>query len=275
MLKGMLNSSAMVLVSLSCIGCDAIARHPKSGDGYPPVLPIWIVEDDPNQTIFTRKDLERDRKVGKMLVIPLYRYFLHQGATDFLAIAHPFVYQQGEDIEKRLSSFGQREKLRRLIFWVPGYFPVGMGRIFPWVPIINGKRMIVLQLQPCIGAEASQINSAMKTLLMDGDFLIGKTIILEVPPIDHAVKSTRLTGELRTAIEPYDADRVVRTMEYNGRYYDDGGVLNIHVLWAFTPGTRIVNRLTADEKKLVAAFAAEVTKKTAIETPDDKKESHK
>ena len=47
-----------------------------------------------------------------MLVIPLYRYFQQDGTTEFLAIAHPFVYKQGEDIEKRLSSFEQRENLK-------------------------------------------------------------------------------------------------------------------------------------------------------------------
>jgi len=242
------------------VGCDGVGQQHPTDYKYPSVLPIWIVEDDPDQTIFTRKDLERDRKVGKMLVIPLYRGYQHKGKNESFAIANSFVYKQGEDIEKRLSSFGQRNKLQRLIFWVPGYFPDGLGRTASWTPVINDKRMIVLELQLCVGSEAKEINTAMKTLLLDGDFTVGKKIRLKVPPIRHNVNSTRPTGELRTAIESYDADQVVRTMEYNGRFYDDGGVLSIHVLWGFPPGTQIINCLTDEDKKTVSAFFSEVTK---------------
>jgi hypothetical protein len=262
MLERILAGCAATFLATCGTGCGVTAKQPTENE-YPRVLPIWIVEDDPNQTIFTRKDLERDRKVAKMLVIPLFRYFQHDGATEFLAIAHPFVYEQGKDIEKHLSSFEQRKNLRRLIFWVPGFFPDGLGRVPDWTPIINNTRVIVKQLQACVGSEEDKINSAMKTLLLGGDFVVGKKIILKVPPVRHTAKPTRPTGELRTANEPYNADLVVRTMEYNGRFYDDGGVRNIHVLWGFSPGTKIVNRLSDEEKKTVAAFFAAVTKKSA------------
>ncbi len=166
---------------LFCIGCGNTTKR-SVADEYPSVLPIWIVEDDPNNTIYARKDLERDREVGKMLVIPLYRYFQQDGTTEFLAIAHPFVYKQGEDIEKRLSSFEQRENLRRLIFWEPGFFPDGLGRTPSWTPIINGKRMIVKELQSCIGTEESEINLAMKNLLLNGDFTVGKRLSSSLLP---------------------------------------------------------------------------------------------
>jgi hypothetical protein len=257
---------ALVFLSLFCTGCKEDIHDPANFE-YPPVPPIWIVEDDPKQTIFSRdeKDLERDRQVGKMMVIPLYQYYEHNGATEFLAIAHPFVYEQGQDIENRLSSFEQRENLRRLIFWVPGYFPDGLGRSYWWQPTIKGKKMIVQELQPCVGLERDELNSAMKALLLDGDFEVGKKIFLKVPPMHHDERN--FLGELRTAIEPYNADLVVRTMEYNGRFYDDGGVLNMHVLWGFPPGTKIVNRLSDEDKKTVAAFADEVMKKAKEESP--------
>ena len=186
-----------------------------------------------------------------MLVIPLYRYFRHDGTTDFLAIAHPFIYKQGDDIEMRLSSLEQRENLRRLIFWVPGYFPDGLGRTPSWTPIINGKRMIVKELQSCIGTEESEINLAMKTLLLNGDFTVGKKVVLKPPPPPY--------GPATMSKDSYDASEVVRS-EYMGRYFNHESPENTHILWGFLPGTKIVNRLSDEEKKTVAAFFDEVTK---------------
>jgi len=242
----------MMLLGLCCVGCNGTPQQP-AGYEYPTVRPIWIVEDDPNMTIYGRKDLERDRKVGKMLVIPLYRYFQHEGATEFLAIAHPFVYEQGEDIEKYLSSFEQRENLRRLILWVPGYFPDGLGRTPSWTPIINGRRMIVEELQPCVGAERDKINSAMKTLLLDGDFIVGNTVSLDPPPPPYT--------PAKMSTDSYDASQVVRSTVYGGRFYNHQSLRNTHALWASCPGTRIINRLSDEEKKTVAAFAAQTTKR--------------
>ena len=110
----------MMFLDLCGGGCDGAGQQ-SAGYDYPPVPPICIVKDDPKVTIYDRKDLQPAR-IGKMLVIPLYMGYEHESGTDFLAIVHPFVYEQGEDIEKQLTSLGQRDKLRRLVFWVPGYF---------------------------------------------------------------------------------------------------------------------------------------------------------
>lgn len=259
MLRKLLGSCAMMLLGLCCGGCDGAAQEPADYH-YPTVLPICIVEDDPKVMIFDRKDLQ-PAQIGKMLVIPLYRYYQHEGATDFLAIAHPFVYQQGEDIETQLASFGQRDKLCRLVFWVPGYFPDGMYGIFPWVDVIKGKRMIVVELQRCLGVEESQINAAMKTLLLNGDFVIGKKILPTPPPPPY-------TDEPKKTNVPYDAYRVVRS-EYCGRFYNHQCPENTHLPWAFPPGTRIVNRLSPEEKKRVAAFAARAAEKGAEQVSGD------
>ncbi|NLX12835.1 MAG: hypothetical protein GXY44_04170, partial [Phycisphaerales bacterium] len=249
MFKDVFIGFVSVFLGLCCGGCGGMDQQSADYE-YPSVPPIWIVEDDPNQTIFTRKDLERDRKPGDMLVIPLYRYFQHDGSTDFLAIAHPFVYQQGKEIEKTLASFGQRDKLRRLIFWVPGYFPDGMGRVFPWVPVINGKEMVVLELQPCLGTEETEINSAMKDLLLDGNFTIGKMVYLKPPPPPYT--------QAKMSNEAYNISSLVRTTEYGGRFYDHECPRNQHLLWAFKSGTQIVNQLTPEEKKTVAEFAKNI-----------------
>lgn len=243
----------VMLSGLSCGGCDDAPRLSAVYD-YPSVPPIWIVEDDPKVTIYARKDLERDRNVGKMLVIPLYMNFQAGGATDFLAIAHPFVYRPGEDIEKQLTSLGQREKLRRLIFWVPGYFPDGMGRTFRWLPVINEKKMAVVELQRCLGSEERQINAAMKTLLED-DFVVEEWIRLKPPPGPYA-------DEPKMTNDSYDAARLVRSEGYPGRFFNHRTPENTHVLWAFPGGTRIVNRISPEEKKTVTTFTAEILEKS-------------
>ncbi len=69
--------------------------------------------------------------------------------------------------------------------------------------------------------------------------------------------------ELRTTDEPYDASRLVRSTGFDGRFYQRKWARNTHVLWAFDPGTRIVNRLGAEEKRTVATFAAAAMKKGA------------
>jgi hypothetical protein len=264
MAKRLFASCATTFLLLWCTGCNMAATQPVEHE-YPPVLPIWIVEDDPNTTVYSRKDLERDRKAGKMLVIPLYRYFQQDGATEFLAIAHPFVYEQGEDIEKHLSSFEQRKNLRRLIFWVPGFFPDGLGRTPSWTPIINGKRVIVVELQRCVGSEENEINAAMKTLLLNGDFTVGKKVFLKPPPPPY--------GPAKMSTDSYDASKVVRS-EYMGRYFNHESPENTHILWAFLPGTQIINRLNDEEKKTVAAFFAEVTKKAAQRSSNNDKATH-
>ena len=244
-------------------GCDGAAQQPTGGE-FPPTLPLWIVENDPNMTIFEREDLERDRKVGKMLVIPLYMDYRHEGTIDKLAIAHPFIYSQGEEIEEKLASFEQRNNLGRLILWIPGYFPGSIGKTFPWIPIINGKRMIVLELQQCTGLEAGQINAAMESLLTDGDFVIEKVITWKTRP-PHSDTPTRVN-------EPYDFTRLVRSEIYEERFFRYG-VAGEHVLWAFSPGTTIVNRLSADEKKMVAIFASQIAEKKNKPSSTNGKES--
>jgi hypothetical protein len=248
MLKKVQFGYAMVFLGLCFVARNGAAQKPASYD-YPTVPPIWIVEDDPNETIFDRKDLERDRKVGKMLVIPLYKDYQYKGKIDKLAIANPFVYQQGKNIEIKVSSFGQREHLRSLVFWVPGYFPDSIGRTFPWVPIIQGKRMIVLELQPCEGSDESKINIEMKKLLLNGDFVIEKMQRWKVYP-PYSNKATKVN-------ELYDIAKLVRSEVYEGRYFNYGSA-KPYALWAFNAGTRIVNRLSPEETKTVAAFAAKV-----------------
>ena len=210
MFRDILASCAMLFLGLCCGGCNRAAQ-PQADSDYPSVPPIWIVEDDPKVTIFDRKDLEHDRRVGKMLVIPVYVNYQHDSATDNVAIAHPFVYQQGEDIEKQLGLFPQRENLESLVFWVPGYFPDSMGRTFPWVPIINGKQMVVVELQRCLGSEQSQIDAAMKTLL-EGDFVVGGMIQLQPPPPPYS-------NEPKMSNDTYDASQLVRSGKYTGRFF--------------------------------------------------------
>ena len=244
MFKNVLKGLAMGCLGLCSPACGPTAQ--QQDYDFPVVPPICIVEDDPKVSVFLRKDLQ-PIQIDKMLIIPLYKDYRYEGKTENLAIAHTFIHQQGEDLEKKLASFDQRENLRRLVFWVPGYFPDSIGRIFPKVGVfakVDGKKMIVLELQRCLGTEQGQINAAMKTLL-EGDFVIEKRISPKPPPYADEPTMTN---------EPYDFPRLVRSTGYAGRFFFQGSACNTHVLWAFDPGTRIANCLSSEEKKTASAF---------------------
>lgn len=231
-------------------GCNGPSSQPDDYQ-YPPVLPLWFIEDDPRCTIFDRKDqdIERDRMIERVLIIPLYTDYRHEGGVDRLAIAHPFVYRPLDEIEDQLVALGQRENLRRLIVWVPGFFPDSIPKMYTFQPIVKGKRVIAQELQPCLRDEQNKIDEAMKTLL-EGDILVTKRYYPKRPSLPY-------TGQPQVTDEPYDAAKVVSSEGFDGRFFDDIYACNPHVLWAFGPGTKIINRLTPQEKKLVADFAAD------------------
>ncbi len=238
---------AGLLLALCTLGCaEASERAPEECD-MSQLPPVWIIEDDPNVLYLERNDLDRDRGIERMLVIPVYHNYRHAGETDRIAIAHPFLYHPGEEIEERLRSFGQRDKLARLIVWARGYFPDGIGGNYIWSPLVRGKKMIVKQLQRCRGSEAAEINAAMKELLQRDDFVVGDSP--KRPPIPK-------TEEVITVDFHYDADQVVRSVGYDSRFFWLGYTRHIYLLWGYDVGTKIVNRLTAEEKKTVADFAA-------------------
>jgi len=103
-----------------------------------------------------------------------------------------------------------------------------------------------LELQCCIADEEPILAAAMKSLLLKDDFVIEKMVTWEVRP-PYSDKAVRID-------EPYDFSRLVRSEIYSGRFFCYG-TTDDYVLWAFNPGTKIINRLTPDEKKLVAEFA--------------------
>jgi len=254
MLRGILGVCGITLLVFCCGTCDQPSQQPIDYQ-FPTAPPIWIVEVDPEISIFDRTDLDHHRGIDGIMVIPLYMDYRYEGETDNLAIAHPFVCEPGEEIEEHLASFGQREKLRSLIVWAPGYFPGAIGRTFPLVPVINGKRMILLDLQPCLGSEQSEIDAAMETLLQD-DFVIAKWIVTECPPrVSHQRHERQITNT------PYDAAQLVRSEGYDFRFFDGGSRRGMEALWGFNAGTRIVNRLSPEDKKMVAEFAEQAAEK--------------
>ncbi|MCR4414925.1 MAG: hypothetical protein NUV77_21105 [Thermoguttaceae bacterium] len=222
-----------LLFTLFCVGCTEMPESDPRYCDRSRFLPVWVIEVDPSVSEEERKDLDRDRGIEKMLVIPVYRNYRHAAGIDRIAIAHPFLYRPGEEIERKLDSFGQRDKLARLVLWVRGYFPNGLGGNFMWSPVVKGRRMIVKELQQCMGSEDAEISAAMKELL---DF-------------------------------KYNAAEVVRSVGYDSRFFQYGYSARAHLLWACDEGTRIVNRLSAEDKKMVAAFAAEEPAKKGKSEP--------
>ena len=238
---------AGLLLTLCTLGCaDVPESNPEESD-MSQLPPAWIIEDVPNVVYLARKDLDRDRGIEKMVVIPVYRNYRREGGTDRLAIAHPFLYRPGDEIEEKLKSFGQREQLVRLVVWARGYFPDGIAGNYMWSPLVNGKKMIVHQLQRCVGSEAAEINAAMKELLQRDDFVVGPHP--KWPPIQK-------TDEVITVDFHYDAAQVVRSEGYAGRFFQHGMQVHYYLLWGYDAGTKIVNRFSAEDKKMVADFAA-------------------
>lgn len=134
----------------------------------------------------------------------------------------------------------------QLIVWPHGYFPDGIGGNFIYIRAVNGRKIIVKELQRCVGSEAAEIDAAMKELLQ-GDFVVGPSP--QVPPMPR-------TGEVITVDMHYDAAQVVRSVGYCSRFFEYGLSLHSHLLWSYDTGTKIVNRFTAEEKKMVVEFAA-------------------
>jgi len=93
-------------------------------------------------------------------MVPLYHDYQHEGTTDNLVIAHPFVYQQGDDLERRLASFGQRGSLRRLLSC--GYLVIFHAQspgLSDMSRLVGGKRMTVVEgCRRCVGSEEHRLN---------------------------------------------------------------------------------------------------------------------
>lgn len=266
--KGIQWSCAVLFVGLCYVGCNSKANQPADYE-YPTKDPICLIENDPNLTVYEWTAEGRKFQplpVGKVLVIPLYRNYHFNGGVNSLAIAHPFLYTQCEDIEKKLAAFGQRDHLARLIIWAHGYFPTGMPHLASWSPTVNGQRVNILELQRCVHDEEPKLAAAMKILLLNGDFVIEKMLTWKVRP--------PYSNEPTLVNEPYDFARLVRSELYAGRFFKYG-TTNGYVLWAFNPGTRIINRLSPEEKKTVAAFAAQAMEKAARSSSTNDKDSAK
>jgi hypothetical protein len=268
MLKRILRDCAMVFLGLFCAGCNETAQQPDDYE-YPTKDPLCLIEYDPARTIWERaKKGERFQPlpVGNVLLIPLYRNYRFNGGTDAFAIAHPFLYTQCEDIENRLVAFGQRDNLARLIIWAHGFFPTGVPHLASLSPKIDGRTTDLLELQRCIDDEDSKLAVAMKTLLLDADFTIEKMSVCKVGPL----RSSPSTHD----DSPYNIPRLVRTQKYEGRWVKYEAIPG-YVLWGFTPGTRVVNRLSNKDKKMVAEFAEKLMKKPEGKEDADKNTDEK
>jgi hypothetical protein len=191
--------------------------------------------------------------VDQVLAIPLYKNYSTDG-TSQLTIAHPFVYKQGADLEESLAAFGGRDRLHQVVFWIPGYFPVCNPRSFWDLGLVDGKRTVVQDVQSCMGEEEGQLNAAMETLLEKESFIVRELKMRKSP--GHTEKATRTE-------EPYDFHKLVEANSYQIRFFKYGSASE-HGLWCVRSGTPIINRFSADEKNIVAAFATDAAKMRGV-----------
>jgi hypothetical protein len=251
----------VMVVALCLAGCARTVG--AAGEStYPAVPAACFCEADPDDARSGHLGEVQPVPVERVLVIPVYKNYSEDGKL-YLSIAHPFVYKQGDDLEKPLAAFGRREDLQKLVFWIPGYFPVHISRSFRASGDVNGKRMVVEKVQRCIGDEEGQLNSAMKALLAKKSFAVREVVFRKKPSYSDTVTLTK---------EPYDFQRLVQSMGYESRYFKYGSAAEHH-LWGTTVGTQIVNKFSADEEKMVAAFATEAMKKAIEDSSDNNKVS--
>lgn len=239
---------AALLLALFAAGCTEMPESDPRYCDMSDLPPVWIIEDERGVLEEERKDLDRDRGIEKVLVIPVYRNYRHAGGIDRIAIAHAFLYRPGDEIEAKLRSFGQRDKLAKLVLWAHGYFPSSIGGNFIWSPVVKGRKMIVKQLQRCVGSEDADIRAAMKELLEGDSFVVGGG------PERPRIPETR---EVITVEYKYNAAELVRSIGYDSRFSHRGYSQHTYALWACEVGTKIANRLSPEEKKMAADFAAE------------------
>jgi HEAT repeat protein len=244
---------ALSFLSLWIFGCSSNAE--EKDYYYPTLTPIYWKEHnpdahDPDKPWATMKELNSEPESA--LVIPLYRNYRYNDLIDDYAIAHPFLYKRGTDIEKELSSHGQRDRLVRLIFWVPSYFPASMAKIFRPVLDVEGKDLLVLELQKCIDSEETNIIKEMHSLLREDHFTIGEWIDRDIPPNTNGEKAV-------LSAEPYDFHKLVRTEEYKGRFVRWSSAKG-YALWTFKPGTAIINRFSDKDKKTIEEFSQKLKK---------------
>lgn len=245
----------IAIVGLCLAGC--VRPTGTAGEStYPAIPAVCFRETDPNVTKSGYLGEVQPVPVKQLLVIPVYKNYSQDGAL-YLSIAHPFVYKQGDDLEKSLAVFGRREHLQKLVFWIPGYFPVHISRSFRDLGDVNGKRMVVEEVQRCIGQEERQLNSAMNALLARKTFVVQEVIQRKHPPYSDTPTLTN---------EPYDFRSLVQSMGYESRYFKSNNAQDYH-LWGTTVGTQIVNEFSDDEKELIAAFAVEAMKKAERQGP--------
>ena len=218
----------------------------EEGYHYPAVLPLCLAEEDPNASIGARVGNLKPTPTRDVLVIPMYCDAHVADGVDRFAISHPFVYRQGDEIERRLESFGNRANLSELVLWVPGYFPNSVGRIFRLSASVDGKEMIALQLQRCVGSEEGEINAAMLNMLNEREFRI------------EAMEKYRTRPPYsKTAMlhnEPYNIVRLVHCEGYESRFWQFGCPTTLYILWG-SGGRLVVNRMSADDQRIVADFA--------------------
>jgi hypothetical protein len=253
----------IVIIGLCFIGCIR-ASNTGSGYRYPDIPAACFCENDPNVTKSGHLGKVQPVPVQEILVIPVYRNYSQNGSL-YLAIAHPFVYKQGDDIEKSLVAFGRREHLQKLVFWIPGYFPIDIPRIFRTTGEMDGKYVFVEEVQRCLGQEEDELNSAMKTLLEKEYFIVQEGIQRKRPGYSDIPILTN---------DPYDFRQLVQSYGYQSRYFQYGCSCD-YSLWNPPAGTKIVNEFSANEKKIVAIFADKVMKKTSKQSSIIAKEQSK
>ena len=173
--KVAMNSTQLfVFLCLLLQSCGA-AQKPAELE-YPPILPLCFVEEYPNESLGLHWDALVPLKCEKVLVMPLYRDLVLNGQKHKDVLWNPFIFRPEDDIETILSKRGNREKLNRVLIWVPGYLPAAIPSCFryEWEVNGNGKKSTILELhkENFDGGRPVRMAKALKQLLETQEFKV-------------------------------------------------------------------------------------------------------
>jgi len=243
------------------MGCRPPSQKPM-GWAYPKLLPISWGEyipgpydpNDPRRKVVCQPNSQYPTRYDYALVIPIYQNGRFEEVTNEFAIAHPFICQRGDNVEEQLARFGERDRVARLVFWVPGYFPASMPGVFRPKKTVSGKDFLVLELQKCVGSEEEELATAMKGLLERNSFDVTKSVARKRPVWSKQADWKKERVELTE--EPYDFQKLVSTEVYESRYFENR-VPKRFTLWAPPAGRRIMNQFMSSDRKMVGKFISD------------------
>lgn len=231
-----------VLVLSAMLALPGCGQSQPSGPEFPPVLPISFHPQDPNVSIYLRLE-EPPLEYDRALVLPLYWERGVQPNEYHYSIQGAFVANvtRSDVLESALRRRPGRDRVADVIVWIPGYCPVGIGKVFRMEWQVQGRTMTIMKLRrdTTTGRGDKSVARAMMRLLEGSSFI------------------ARAGGQYVDARYNDDVDALVVCGEYSSEYtyptyrWADGTPREIgrFLLWPLPVGTPVAMRWDSDQHR--------------------------